>query len=503
MIAAVDRATTRRGILRTAIWPLLALVWAFGSVLIYAATARLVTGEWAYPLDDAWIHQTLARSFAQSGTFAVNPGEPVAGSTAPLWTLLIAAGYALGVPVYAWTMALGAVCFAGVLLGVRTLGNALFPNAPMVAAGAALVTALEWRHAWAAASGMETELFVLLSLVLLRLGVQDDVPTPWLGLVGALAVLARPEGSVLFAAALALRLVHLPDWRTRLRRGGQTLTIAAIIASPMLVYHVLIVGSPLPATFFAKTAFYREPLSVALGRYVRDVAQFFMLGPLLALVPPALLALPQTLRARRWPSAGHVLALGWLVALPLMYLVWLPYLYHHGRYLFPVLPVAALYAVAGTVQVVEGFRRWFQLLPRLVTSITVAVGLTLWANGIAVFAANAQTILSLQVATARWLAATTPATARVATHDIGAVGYFAGRRIVDMAGLVTPALTASPRDRERILEVLRAERVQYVAILSEWYPWFPPSELPAVEVFHTGAQMNGREFHVYRVEWPP
>ncbi len=64
---------------------------AVGIYLLFSGTMG-VTG---YPLDDAWIHQTFARNLIEHGEWAVNPGEITAGSTSPLWTVLIAIGYLL------------------------------------------------------------------------------------------------------------------------------------------------------------------------------------------------------------------------------------------------------------------------------------------------------------------------------------------------------------------------------------------------------------------------
>ncbi len=74
-----------------------------------------------FPLDDAWIHQTYARNLAQYGQWAFIPGQPSAGSTAPLWSALLAAGYLLRIPYFAWTFFLGGFS----LLGVARAGEGL------------------------------------------------------------------------------------------------------------------------------------------------------------------------------------------------------------------------------------------------------------------------------------------------------------------------------------------------------------------------------------------
>src|SRR5579859_1356258 len=49
----------------------------------------LVAHEAGFPLDDSWIHQDFARTFALTGRFAFLPGRSGAGSTSPVWVLLL------------------------------------------------------------------------------------------------------------------------------------------------------------------------------------------------------------------------------------------------------------------------------------------------------------------------------------------------------------------------------------------------------------------------------
>ena len=72
-------------------------------ILILAGSILFVLGAFilassglsgiGYPLDDAWIHQTYARNLAVRGEWAFLPGKASAGSTAPLWSALIAPAY--------------------------------------------------------------------------------------------------------------------------------------------------------------------------------------------------------------------------------------------------------------------------------------------------------------------------------------------------------------------------------------------------------------------------
>jgi hypothetical protein len=89
---------------------------------IVAAGIYLLAAKWAvgigFPLDDSWIHLAYARNLAESGQWAFLPGQLSAGSTAPLWTVLLAPGFLLRLGPYVWTYALGIACLIG--LGLVT-----------------------------------------------------------------------------------------------------------------------------------------------------------------------------------------------------------------------------------------------------------------------------------------------------------------------------------------------------------------------------------------------
>src|SRR5512137_419012 len=95
-------------------------------VALYAglAASRTFAG---FPLDDAWIHQTYARNWAETGQLAYVVGLPSAGSTAPLWTLWLSVAYRLQIDPYLWTMLLGALCLAISAWLLSRLADRLLP----------------------------------------------------------------------------------------------------------------------------------------------------------------------------------------------------------------------------------------------------------------------------------------------------------------------------------------------------------------------------------------
>jgi hypothetical protein len=108
-------------------------------------------------------------------------------------------------------------------------------------------------------------------------------------------------------------------------------------------------------------------------------------------------------------------------------------------------------------------------------------------------------IESEMVAAARWVAKSTPEDALIAAHDIGALGYFGDRQLLDMAGLVSPEVIPFIRDETRLGEWLDIEKADYLVTFPSWYPELTRGlEL----IYRTGGRhsqaFDGENMAVYR-----
>ena len=167
---------------------------------VFTLTERSVAGGAGFPLDDSWIHLHFARNLAEGAGFAYNPGRPVAGSTAPLWTLLLAAGVLVGGASVATAKALGIACALGAAVLTRRAAQAWgAPPGAAVVAGVALLWA--GPVVWGALSGMEVTLAAALVTggIVAHTAGRDLAAATLL----ALAVLARPESVLVFALVWA------------------------------------------------------------------------------------------------------------------------------------------------------------------------------------------------------------------------------------------------------------------------------------------------------------
>ena len=134
----------------------------------------------------------------------------------------------------------------------------------------------------------------------------------------------------------------------------------------------------------------------------------------------------------------------------------------------------------------------------------MATGLVLvifWGLGGFAYAKDVAYIESEMVATANWISENVPAGVLIATHDIGALGYFGNHELVDMAGLVSPEVIPIIQDESRIAAYLNERQVSFLVTFPDWYPTLTLSLQP---VFTTGAEfapaIGGSNMTVYR--WP-
>jgi hypothetical protein len=462
------------------LWIVLA---AGGAVLLYA-----IVGQGGFPLDDSWIHQTYARNLAQTGVWAFVPGVPSAASTSPLYTVVLAIGYLLGIQPVLWAHIVGGSALAVSGLLARRLAFAGMPRRGVgLAAGLAVATA--WHLVWAAVSGMETMLFGMFTLVIVALARREaafSAAGAWLrgalfGAAAALTTLARPEGLMLIGMAGVLLL--LVWWLARAdvnrRAIGVWMMTAAIafvaVLAPYLVYNLNVTGGLLPDTAEAK-----QVAAAPFFLYSYPYRLGLMTMPLLAgmqilLIPGTLVFAVHRLQVfRERPVALLDLLLPtWGIALIALYAATLPIYFQHGRYVMPALPALITAGVAGTAYLLERTR--FRAVPRVLvrtlsaSAVTLAVVALLWI-GTRAYHIDVQSINQEMVDPAHWLAANIPPEELLAVHDIGAIGYFASRPILDIAGLVSPEVVETLHDPPAMWALIEARGARYLMALPDQVP---------------------------------
>nr|MBP8973400.1 hypothetical protein [Anaerolineae bacterium] len=161
----------------------LALVVVVGAVVLLTLSVSLAVSRdpLLMPLDDTYIHFQYARQWAAGQPMTYYPGDPpTSGATSLLYAPLLALGYAAGFDGWAlayWALGIGALAFFGSTWLVYLIGRASPLAEEPGGAGYALTLALAYAvtgpFVWAALSGMETALFLFLTLLTFYAAQQD------------------------------------------------------------------------------------------------------------------------------------------------------------------------------------------------------------------------------------------------------------------------------------------------------------------------------------------
>ncbi|MBI1279355.1 MAG: hypothetical protein GC179_14600 [Anaerolineaceae bacterium] len=489
---------------------------------ILAVALYVLTANGGFPLDDSWIHQVYGRNLAETGMWAFVPGVPSAASTSPMYTVLLAIGYKVGISFKLWTYTLGIVALwvAGMLGGRMT--ERLLPDQKVVRLYGGLSIIFAWHLVWAAASGMETMLFSMWTIVLLYVGWREldersqnarDVVLRGgvFGVAAAFATITRPEGVALAGLIGLISLVVQPQKSWKLfAMWGIGAAIAFLLAiSPYFALNLHLTGGLLPDTAAAKQA---ENAPLLLDSYPTRLMS--MLLPLVAgvqifFVPGVIYLIVQQLRPLRQDKRGLLLIVPvlWSLGLIALYAARLPAYYQHGRYVIPALPAFIVIGVAGTIQLIMVGRK--SVAGRVLTrSLAISLLLALaffFFQGAGVYARDVRIIDEEMVASAHWIKDHIPPDEMLAIHDIGAVGYFAPRPILDLAGLVSPEIIPFILDKDQLWQWLQQRNARYLMAFPDQIPGDDIHDPHLCPVFTTGGQASiqsgGPNMTIYQLTW--
>jgi hypothetical protein len=88
--------------------------------------------------------------------------------------------------------------------------------------------------------------------------------------------------------------------------------------------------------------------------------------------------------------------------------------------------------------------------------------------GLQVYAEDVAFVNGEMVDVSLWLRDNTPSSALVAAHDIGAIGFFAERPILDLAGLISPEVIDLLPDEANLTDYVAGSQAEYLVTAPGW-----------------------------------
>ena len=468
-------------------------------IAVYAIAFFVVAGFphpfSGFPLDDSWIHQVVARNLAHNEKLGFVTGKESSGSSSLLWSFVLAANLkffpAIGPVLYS---AILNICFL-IAIGCGLLGMArkdgLSPTACWLWA---LTPALNGNFIWLGVIGMEHVLFVTLSVLGIYLWFQTGRRSAICAslCLGALC-LTRPGG-----LALAGLILLISPWtrRTRTEIAIFAATVAASIAITLTANRITS-HAWLPTTYEGRKWLYFGSNHVPLRSRIefpyvlaRNLLQpwaviqthpLYIFNALIAILMAA--GIWKLLSERRFRTSFLVF---WDIALVLIYSLMLPVRSHGGRYqplflalIFPLMFLGMQFLLSRTAQQrkTRRFHSTAQTAIILVTCVICGIfSLKGWRkitnNGVAL-------ITMTHGKMGGFLVRTLPPQSKVASFDIGRIGYIYGGNLVDLGGLTDSSFLPYMREH-RIFSYLKDRNIDYLV-----WPTHPngASSVPQIFVF--------------------
>ncbi|CAN5757352.1 hypothetical protein BH10ACI4_BH10ACI4_15320 [soil metagenome] len=393
----------------------------------------------ASKIDDSFIYARYVENALAGHGMVFNVGEHVNALTSPLFAYLLL--------LCSWILH-GNVLLATILLSVFfmmaacAVAEIVVPFSGLLLAGTAYFYELV---------GMETSLFVFLLLICIALLKFERYN--WLPLCGLLTVLSRFEGGLLVV------LIALEMYRRKTAPAWTALIPPIAVTGAYLILNHSYYDAYLPSSAIAKLG---QGFSGYWGRWPTAFLGHLELlqepfQATLYLVPILLGLATAGLVSRSSPLLNRI-------ALPFCSLLLLFYVGFNmtGLYFWyfaPFILFAVLYAAHS--------------IPRTRASYVIAGGfiaLLVALNANFLRQPRQERRYAGYVDAGQWLRNNTPANARIAAVEIGFLGWYSQRYLIDIVGLTTPKNAEHVAQRD-LAAWLREDRPDYILLHDAPWPW--------------------------------
>jgi hypothetical protein len=448
------------------------------TIIVAITSTVLITmvawGNRGFVFDDPGIFWRYAEHLATGVGWDYNAGQPGTANaiTSPLYVLLLTLFRVLAGPgsLPTITSVLFVVFLSGTatvtFIGLRLMNHAV---AGLISALLVCTSPLLFMT-----RGMESSLYLFLVVITLLLFITDH---KWsCGIALGLLILTRPDGALL---AIAISVFAFVRFRKVL--VAQALSASAVVL-PWLVYSRLTFGQIYPSTLATKIAqghsgLISPPFVAGLVRIPGADGRYWSVLLILPIVA-GVIALVRQRNVDHWVTPLLIYTTAYVIA---YILLWVPY--YEWYYALPtyfVIVVAAL----GLESIVGKGHGARMILGCLIVCASVLVGFYEIPTGLPAPRSSYQSV-------GYWIKGHTQPDATIASIEIGLIGYYSQRPMVDFLGLLS-ATDINAIRHGNVVSWVKKYEPDYI-VVSE------PSKRNRLEVFANQPWFN-KVFHpVHRI----
>lgn len=448
-----------------------------------------INKEHGFPLDDPWIHLTFAKNLVDYHSFSYFKNEIItAGSTSPVYTLLLVPGFLIIKNEFILSYILGILFLClSTYVYYRLSGN-LFDKENWLPVAATLLFAVDRWMNFIAVSGMETTMFIFTLLGAFYF-YRIRKPVPFAVMLG-LIFWTRPDGIAFVAAVIIdyLLQVYLKqkspkrNEEIRLFEKKELIQIGIIFFIILAAYfgmNLLLSGNLMPNTYAAKLSYYSSEFR-SRGDFLKlEVWGYFTESAYVLMIVPFIIGVLSVIYdIFRLKHSRFLLPALFIFIFIFIYWYKLPYAHRFGRYMMPIFPFYFLMFIHGSRLVFIALNRYLNQkntvngLNIIFFAVTIIYSVSAYYENRVVYQDQTHHIAIRQVATARWLRDNTPENSVIATHDVGAIAFYSQRKIVDVAGLINPEYISQLHEKNYsniMTDNMVKKGVTHIAFLKEWY----------------------------------
>lgn len=393
-----------------------------------------------YSPDDTFIYMQYARNISGGHGFSFNAGEPSYGVTSPFWVIILSIPYSAGINAFWFSKVLDVICAALSVFVFFRLAKIIFSGEkesfyPLLAAS--LFTLNVWFIRWSF-TGMETNLGILMMLLVLYFYFNKNYSLSFF--MCGLFFLIRPEGFILFLVILICVLIEKSK---SYRNIIFCIILFAISVVPFLIYSKLTFG-----TFLSNTTLGKSTLTLNISTITAQIIEIaktlapssgieILLGIILIIIALKRKTLKQYLPLVLWPAG-----------LILLYVITDADII--SRYFMIIIPVFTLLAVKFIEIVNSKFNYSISLL---LFAIILIFSQFSFYKYVKPHTDNfSKGVDECLIPIGKWFNENSPPNSRILVNDVGAIGYYSNKYIIDAAALINRDLSLNKRIMSTPLE---------------------------------------------------